>query len=155
MYTQCRRSAGRVKATESSVSLQCCCTLFYVISEKDTAHLFLLLIIKNKMQKIVHLGWSGPLFRSHKVSEVIYEGFNSLSPQTAAVNKASESVRCLAQGSSAFCLLHNPPENHQLTAHFSVFLPRELVARSATFWKASRNVATATTVALWEDRGRQ
>lgn len=30
----------------------------------------------------------------------------------------------------------------------NIFLPRELVARSATFWKASRNVATATTVAL-------
>lgn len=31
-----------------------------------------------------------------------------------------------------------------------MFLPRELVAKSATFWKASRKVATVTAVALDE-----
>lgn len=31
-----------------------------------------------------------------------------------------------------------------------MFLPLELVARSATFWKASRKVATVTAVALEE-----
>lgn len=47
------------------------------------------------------------------------------------------------------------PENLLMcTIHkcVGIFVPRELVARSATFWKASRKVATATTVALGQKR---
>lgn len=36
-----------------------------------------------------------------------------------------------------------------------MFLPLELVARSATFWKASRKVATVTAVALEEKSNKQ